>query len=898
MNAQSLMSKIKPIIIIILLFSLAFSLRAQASDINAVPSEMQDFYRDASGLPYFSEMDSYYNYRLTNNYLEKGILGDTIINDTVWDEHSYYPYGRSAEYEPLIAYITTAFYHIANLFGDIPLKNVAFWTGAIIASLSVIPAYLLGRRITNDYGGITSAIIIATAPTYFAHTFAGFFDTDMFNMILPLIAVWFFIESIITNDIKKTVIFAVLSAASLAIFSMAWSGYVFYAALIAAIGVIYAIVNIIYNKTIENKKYSTNILELLTEHKEILSLVIILGLGSLYMIITKGVESIPNTIISFIGVSNIQALAQAADAFPNVFISVSEMQIPSFITSGISAIIANQGSLVGGVGGLFVFIAGILGVGMLIWKIIKPSKTKVEFAAEDRKTKTGKQKTAGKGKNLDTHTQTSKLSGQEIRHTTKNNLFYCTMLVIWIAITIYTSFKGSRFIPTLLLPISISAGVFIGLLGDYFKETNLNDETQYLISFIAGSIMVYPIITLLNYSVIVAFIGGAIATVIISLIKNAKYRKPILTLLILVAIVVPSVCGAAAVAYGVAPGTDDGMWQSMEWINKNTPNDTVIMSWWDFGYMFEVAADRPVSFDGGSQNNQRAYWMGKALSTSDEKLSLGIFNMLSTSGNSATDTLINYTGNTSKSVNILLKTLPMEKKDAKKALTSKYSLNEEQAKTIVNYTHPNNPRPFVLVLSSDMLGKAGWWSYFGSWNFDTQNATPGSYYLSKNSTKPQKTKNGTNIETVNAELQGGYIGTRITENASTKEGVNATIISKAYNQSLSTKNETITPHKLTFVEGVMLKINEIRDNDSKLSLLAIGENSSYVTVIMDKQMEDSMFTKLFLLGGFNQTSFKYLHQEPGVMLWTSADSKINMTEDTKNKNTNSTKSSEKTNKSK
>jgi dolichyl-diphosphooligosaccharide--protein glycosyltransferase len=43
---------------------------------------------------------------------------------------------------------------------------------------------------------------------------------------------------------------------------------------------------------------------------------------------------------------------------------------------------------------------------------------------------------------------------------------------------------------------------------------------------------------------------------------------------------------------------------------------------------------------------------------------------------------------------------------------------------------------------------------------------------------------------------------------------------------------------------------------------------------MDKSLEDAMFTKLFLLGGFNQTSFKFLHQEPGVVLWTSSNSPI------------------------
>ncbi len=890
MQKLSIINKIKPIVIIILLFTLAFSLRAETYNISAVPNDMQDFYRDASGLPYFSEMDSYYNYRLTNNYVEKGILGDSVVNGTNWDEHSYYPNGRVVDYPPLITYVTTIFYQIANMFKDIPLKNVAFWTGSIVASLCVIPAYLLGRRITNDYGGIVSGIIIATAPTYFAHTFAGFFDTDMFNMIFPLIAMWFFIESVITNSVIKSVIFAVLSAVSLAVFSMAWVGYVFYVALIAIIAIIYAIISFIYNKKIEHRKYA-NVKDVISEHKEILSVIVILGLGAAFMILTKGVGSISETIINFIGVNDVQSLAQTAGSFPNVYISVSEMQIPDFITSGVSALIANQGSLVGGVGGLLVFASAILGIVLLIWKIINPSKTKAEFISDMKKTKSGKEKTAGKGKNLDTTSKTSKLSSQEIKNKTKNNLFFSVMLTIWIAITIYVSFKGSRFISTLVLPISLSSGIFVGLIGDYFKETKLSNETLFLVAFIAGTVLVYPVTYLLNYSIIVALIGGAIAAAIIAFIKNQKYTAPILMLIILFAIVVPSICGAGLISYSIAPGTDDGMWSAMEWVNNNTPNDTVIMSWWDFGHMFAVSADRHVSFDGGSQNSQRAFWMGKAMSTSNENLSLSIFNMLATSGDLATDTLINYTGNTSKSVNILLENLPLEKEEAKNNLIKKYSLSNSQANTIINYTHPSKPRPFVFVASSDMLGKAGWWSYFGNWNFDKQNSTPGSYYVSQKSSKPVKTDNGTVIETVNTEIQGGYIGTRITEKANTTEGVNATIITKANNESLTSKNETITPHKLVFVEGVELKINEIRDNSSDLSLLVIGENSSYISVIMNKEMEDSMFTKLFLLGGFNQTSFKYLHQETGVMLWTSADSKINATETTNTTDTNSTETS-------
>ena len=63
--------------------------------------------------------------------------------------------------------------------------------------------------------------------------------------------------------------------------------------------------------------------------------------------------------------------------------------------------------------------------------------------------------------------------------------------------------------------------------------------------------------------------------------------------------------------------------------------------------------------------------------------------------------------------------MPKNAQDAKNALINTYGLTTEQANTIIPLTHPDNPRPVIFVASSDMLQKAGWWSYFGAWDFDT-----------------------------------------------------------------------------------------------------------------------------------------------------------------------------------
>ena len=191
------MTVTKSVVIILILMAVVFALKMPASDLNAIPDDIKADYIDSSGLPYFSEMDSYYNLRLTQDYVDHGYVGDEMVNGSEWDMHRYAPDGNEIVYELGIVKLTAFLHDIANqFFGDMSVKEVAFWTGAIISTFAVLPAFIFARRLTNDYGAIVATLIIVLAPNYFAHTFPGFFDTDMFYYIFSLFFIFFFVESI------------------------------------------------------------------------------------------------------------------------------------------------------------------------------------------------------------------------------------------------------------------------------------------------------------------------------------------------------------------------------------------------------------------------------------------------------------------------------------------------------------------------------------------------------------------------------------------------------------------------------------------------------------------------------------------------------------------------------
>jgi dolichyl-diphosphooligosaccharide--protein glycosyltransferase len=243
--------------------------------------------------------------------------------------------------------------------------------------------------------------------------------------------------------------------------------------------------------------------------------------------------------------------------------------------------------------------------------------------------------------------------------------------------------------------------------------------------------------------------------------------------------------------------------------------------------------------------------------------------MLASSGDLAPLTLDNYTKNTGLSAQILTDTLGVNKTQAITIMTTQYNLTQAQAQTIVQYTHPDNPTPDVLITSSDTVQKAGWWSYFGSWNFTSNNGTNYQYLASEmnNTTVNNKTLLiGSNAVVAQANGTNGTSAGIVDTNAITTNDTQTTL--NEISNELETGNGSlvIQPHTLTIVNNNTVT-QTLVSNSSEYSILLINENGTYIGVAMNQQLENSMFTKLFFEGGAGLTHFKSLYGQPGVMAW-------------------------------
>ena len=723
--------------IILLIFLVGFFIRVDSIHLQEIPDDQKAFYEDQNGIPYMYELDSYYNYRLTKNYLDHGYLGDTIINGTEWDLHSYYPPGVPLDYPPLIVYLTTFIYKLVNIFSQIPLSTVCFWIPAFIGPLAGVIAYLFVRRFTNKYGATAAGILTVTAPLYLIRTVPGWFDTDMFNVIFPLLVVWFFIEAVESKNSKMQILFTLLSAFSMFLFEMAWNGWQYLFYIITVFCIIYLIQGKIKGNDIKN----------------IFNVFIPFFIVSIALICVTNFSNIIDFIYGPLELIKMSGSQSSWYPWPDLYISISELMKPS-----IEEFIAKIGPVLFGL--------GIIGI-FLILRILINNQLKKRFL-------------------------------------NKMNWFLYVLLVVWLIAGLVSLEKGIRFILLLLPPLIIIAGITVGICIEY-----------------------------------------------INALKGKKILVKFMCLSFMVIILIPAVINAYE-SFSLIPSADDDLWNSATWIHNNTPNNTVIITEWSHGHFFSAIADRPVAFDGRSAyietlplrqfyNNStfnpqspstsREYWIDKAFCTNNESLSTGIFRMLSTGGDNGYLVLDKYTGNTSKSAEILNKILGINKSSARNLLIYKYKISPEGAKEVLKYTHPDKCNPFVVVTYDNMVNDAQWTFYFGEWN------------LVENSGKNYTYSVGT-LNITNSKFS---TDNNITGDLSTN---NVTWNGKVPYCEIIIKNNKIEKHYLN------------KNSDFCIFLLTDSGRS----VVLDKYFENSMFAKL-VLEKSDSTNLKPVYKNMNVVVW-------------------------------
>jgi len=324
-----------------------------------------------------------------------------------WDLLSFYPPGRPAQPQQGWSYIMIALYEILSFFTHISFMDSAKLAPVIMSALTVIPAFFLGKMLSNKWGGILTAIFATLSPTFIGVSMAGYCDTDAPVVFFSFLCAWVIVLAIK----KKKILFYALAVLLNVLFIYTWyfGWYIlfFFSLLIPALFVFRLL-----EDAVHEKKLKLDIRKALSEVKGI-------AIPILIMLIATNIVIIPilgflGTIYSFI-VSNLGFIFHTGLL---VNVSVAELQTINILTSeGFQAVVSRIG--------FAPTVLTLIGLPLLVvFKIYK--KIKIDFA--------------------------------EI------------FMFLWALLTFYMILNGVRFSLQFSIAASVAAGYVIGNMAKYLRK--------------------------------------------------------------------------------------------------------------------------------------------------------------------------------------------------------------------------------------------------------------------------------------------------------------------------------------------------------------------------------------------------------------------------------------------
>jgi len=608
---------------------------------------------------YLSDIDTWLWYGEIRNYIRYGHFGTKVVDGK---EINFLRNGRFGREMPSIKFhclFSAYLFKFIHLFSDIPLMAVFFFMSPLIIALSIIPAFFIGRRLGGNIGGFFTAMIVAINSSLLGRTPAGVSDTDPYNILFPLLILWFFLEALEAKEVKKQLLYAVLSGFFVGLFSYAWGGwwYVFH----------FIIVTLFL--------YSGYLLVRMIKERDINSghfkIVLVVGISFLVVsllsvILFQSYNVFLDGLKSPLGVVNMKQVA-VTTLWPNVLTTVAE-----FNTVPLSGITAQMGENL-------LFWIGLMGIVTLFINRKKLNKTSILYLI---------------------------VSGiyYLIILSSENSLNNPFSFMILISIPVIIGFIKILYLKEYEIDIKLGILITIWFLGTAYGFTK---GIRFGILMVPAFAIAFGVGVGVFYTFLCEWLSKGL--------NVNKYLANSIILLLFLLLLVSPIKSAHQVGVNDISLMNDAWYDSLIGI-KDDSDDAIITSWWDFGHWFVAISERRVTFDGADQG-ERIHWVGKSLVTDNESVAVGLLRMLNCGQEKAPHVLEKYlNGDTVKAINVLNQIIVQNKEEASDTLKSN-GLSREAITEVLNFTHCDDLIKQYYITSDDMIGKAGVWAHFGTWDF-------------------------------------------------------------------------------------------------------------------------------------------------------------------------------------
>ncbi|MBF0253363.1 MAG: hypothetical protein HQL29_06050 [Candidatus Omnitrophica bacterium] len=666
---------------------------------------------------YLTGADSFFYLYLTKNILNKGAISDKITGGRYFLNSMLAPTGTWRQFE-LHPYLGYYFFRVLSLFNKLPLESILAAYPLLIFTITILILYCIYWNLKISYvPSFISGILFSLSPVYLQRSSFGWYDTDPYNVLFVLLAVFLLINFL--SDSKNIIWIISLSFVS-SFYALFWQGWLLLPALVILVFLFLLIRNMILKKL----TVSLNLLKNLG--------IYLCGLfvfGSIFLT----PAGIINSIKDIINI-NKEFFFMREYSWPDILPTVGELKKTTWIK-----LLLSLGP---------VTLLPIACIGSLLPLLIKRFKTNSYIA-----------------------------------------LSLSFLLLFLMA-------KNAQRFVLFLLP---SAALLTAATLDFLKE------------------MLYSI-------------------------KIHKFFSHTITLIVCVLILAPLSVFAFAEAKTQMPIYNITWDETMTYISKNTPKDSIISSWWSPGHFIKAIGQRKVTFDGATINTPQAFWMSKVLLTSSETESISILHMLDTSGNEIAE-------------KFLSKGIPLPETIA---LIEK--LISTKSEKIMNVPSP----PAYVMIYKDLVDSVLGLTYVNQWDFNKANKIKLSKknnflktsFLSDNTDK--------NIDSI-WEIAGGrpYIGEPSFPKETKEDRIifdNGVIFNPALKIALFDKLENRVsglPKSIYYKnpDGTVEQKN-LKGSTLKLSVLFLDDSEGLRCIVAPEYILSSILFRLYYMNGYGLTHFK------------------------------------------
>jgi len=512
-----------------------------------------------------NEFDPFFNFRATEFIVENGYLEYFDWHD----DKSWYPEGRnvSATSQVMLHMTAAGTYQIFG--GDLSLYDFTILFPVIFGSLTVIVIFALVRVIGGTTAGLFAAILFSVSLPILLRGTIGWFKSEPLGIFYGILGLYFFLSGIKTENKKIAISKLIVGGVALGLGLSSWGGIQFFVIPIGMFILVLPFVRKDHEFIIWSIPIFVTSFLLTALMFEFVGTRFVFGLGGFSLIVPTGF------LVSCIIVQKISKIEnKTTNGLIFLFMIII---VSSFL------IVINEEAQ-------FLPLPSFRYLNA-INPFLTTTIPLVDSVAEHATT------------------------------TLAQSFFFHSILMIFAGLGIWIILSKKSETISFLKNDMIAFSLIIGLTGIYVSSAFVRLEvfasiSLIILSSIGLSILIKEIFGNKNISekfhtgkiIKISFLGMIVILLLIPLmypntnwINSAKVPPTILN---------------GGTFYTVS--TNDWT-ESLEWIKNNTPEDSVVAAWWDYGYWISTMSDRTTLADNYTGNHTRIELIAKTLLSPPDK---------------------------------------------------------------------------------------------------------------------------------------------------------------------------------------------------------------------------------------------------------------------------------------